>query len=291
MLPDPEKLRAVRDYPGPDKKTDIRAFLGLVRYYRQFLPNFSSVAAVLSDLTKKVGPERVLWTESCEKSFRELKRLLVQAPVLKGVDSTTSFMLHTEASDRGIGAVLSQAGADGEEHLVAYASRKLEPWEVSYAVIERECLAVVWALKYFHPYLFGQEFTIETDHQPLTWLDRIKSSNARMTRWALAVQPYPFTLKYRKGTWNGKADGLSRGPLPSVMDARVTKIPAIILRGEGCGSHRLTPIRRTVPSRADSLFCVVITYFRFVSVYIILLHAGSVFDLVVCVFGVGQLAQ
>ena len=81
--------------------------------------------------------------------------------------------------------------------------------------MEKECLAIVWELRHFHHYLYGQQFTIETDHRPLTWLDRAKSSNARLARWALTVQPYNFTMRYRKGSQNANADGLSRGPAGS----------------------------------------------------------------------------
>jgi len=97
--------------------------------------------------------------------------------------------------------------------LIAYASRKLLPRESNYSTIEKECLAVVWALKFFRIYLYGQAFVIQTDHQPLAWLQRMKDSNSRLTRWALAVQPYCLTMVHRRGLDNGNADGLSRGAL------------------------------------------------------------------------------
>ena len=110
----------------------------------------------------------------------------------------------------GLGAVLSQVGADGGEHPVAYLSRKLLPREVSYAAIEKECLAVVWALKKLQPYLYGQPFSLLTDHNPLVWLNRVAGDNARLLRWSLALQPFDFTIHYRPGKQNGNADGLSR---------------------------------------------------------------------------------
>ena len=169
------------------------------------------MAAPLSDLTRKGKPEQVLWTAECEAAFEALKRVLVSAPVLQIVDPSKPYTLQTDASGRGLGAVLSQVGADGEEHPIAYASRKLLPREESYAVIE-ECLAIVWAMQVFHTYLFGTKFVIQTDHQPLSWLHRMKDNNARLTRWALFLQPYYFQLTYRKGTLNGNADALSRLP-------------------------------------------------------------------------------
>ena len=122
------------------------------------------------------------------------------------------FVLQTDASDLGLGTVLSQRGDDGQEHPVAYASRKLFPRETRYSVIEKECLAIVWALKFFHAYLYGRTFSIETDHQPLAWLHRMKNANARLTRWGLAAQPYSFVIKHRSESQNGNADGLLRGP-------------------------------------------------------------------------------
>ena len=138
-------------------------------------------------------------------------------PILKVVDPTKPCVLQTDASEQGLGAVLSQTTKNGEEYPVAFASRKFLPREKNYSVIEKECLAIVWSLQVFHVYLYGQEFCIETDHQPLSWLERMKNSNQRLTRWALAVQPYRFKMSHRPGSKNGNADGLSRGPLPVGM--------------------------------------------------------------------------
>ena len=132
-------------------------------------------------------------------------------PVLKVADPERPFILQTDVSECGLGAVLSQEDESGQEHPVAFVSRKLFPREMSYSVIE-ECLAVVWALSYFNVYLEGQTFTVQTDHQPLAWLQKMKNANQRLTRWALAVQPYRLTVRHRKGSDNGNADGLSRGP-------------------------------------------------------------------------------
>ena len=113
--------------------------------------------------------------------------------------------------------MLSQEGCEGEQHPVAYASRKLYPWERNNSTVEKECLAVVWALRVYNTYLYGQKFTIETDHQPLTWLNQMKNTNARLIRWSLAIQPYDYTLTHRRGVANGNADGLSRGPVDEEM--------------------------------------------------------------------------
>ena len=169
------------------------------------------MAIPLTELLKKGQPEKVNWNPECDDAFRHAKEALVQAPVLRLANPTEMFVLQTDASNQGLGAVLSQYSEDGYEHPVAFASRKLLPREVNYAVVEKECLAIVWALYQFHVYLYGQEFTIKTDHLPLSWLERMKNKNARLTCWSLQIQPYKFVVNYRKGRDNGNADSLSRG--------------------------------------------------------------------------------
>jgi len=130
--------------------------------------------------------------------------------VLASPDFTRSFILQTDASERGVGAVLSQCDDDGQEHPVAYSSRKLFPREEHYSTIEKECLAIKLGVQAFRVYLLGRPFLIQTDHRALEWLDRLKDNNHRLTRWSLALQPYQFTVTYRAGKANGNADALSR---------------------------------------------------------------------------------
>lgn len=138
-----------------------------------------------------------------------MKDLLCKRPILKLPDFDRTFILRTDASEDGIGAVLLQLEND-EKLPVAYASRKLQDREQSYAVIEKECLAVVWGVQKFHQYLYGQEFLLETDHQPLTYLDKSKTENSRLMRWALLLQQYRFRIVTIKGSDNVRADYLSR---------------------------------------------------------------------------------
>ena len=133
-------------------KADVRSFLGLVGYYRKFIPNFLSIAAPLSDLTKKGAPTRVNWTSNCESAFRSLKEVLLLLPVLVNPDWDKPFILQTDASDRGIAGVLSQVDANGEEHPIVYLSRKLLPPEVAYSTIEKEFLALVWSVQELDKY-------------------------------------------------------------------------------------------------------------------------------------------
>ena len=144
------------EYPEPKTKKDVQAFLGLVGYYRHFIPNFATIAGPLTNLTRKSHPKQIIWTSDCDKAFQELKTAMVQATVLKVADFSKPFVLQTDTSEIGLGAVLSQKDGDGNEHSVAYyASRKLPLREVNYATIEKECLAIVWALRFFYTYLYG----------------------------------------------------------------------------------------------------------------------------------------
>ena len=213
ILPDPKKVEAVKNYKKPESKSEVRAFLGLTGYYRRFIPNYSSIAAPLTALTQKVKPENVQWDEENQRAFEKLKNTLTSGPVLKAPEVDKPFIVQTDACDLGIGAVLSQLDEDGEERPVAYASRKLLPRETRYATIEKECLAIVWALKQFRIYLYGVPFVIETDHKPLIWLQKMKNTNQRLTRWAITVQQYQYEIRHRPGVQHGNADGLSRGPL------------------------------------------------------------------------------
>ena len=134
---------------------------------------------------------------------------------MKSPDFEKRFILQTDASDRGIGAVLSQLDDDGIDRPIAFYSRKLLPREQRYSTIEKECLAIKIATHAFRVYLLGRPFVIQTDHRALEWLHRLKDNNARLTRWSLALQPYQYEVRYRTGTANGNADALSRAYEPT----------------------------------------------------------------------------
>uniref|UniRef100_A0A1X7UPQ5 Reverse transcriptase/retrotransposon-derived protein RNase H-like domain-containing protein n=1 Tax=Amphimedon queenslandica TaxID=400682 RepID=A0A1X7UPQ5_AMPQE len=176
VRPEDSKTKAVMDYPRPRTKTDIRAFLAWSDI-TQNSPQFSSVTAPLSDLTKK-KVTTFHWTTECERAFQQVKRLLCEAPVLITPDLSKEIIVQTDASNQGVGAVLSQVGEDGEDHRLIFISRKLLPREEKYAIVEKECLAVVWAIQVLSVFLYRKEFVLQTDHHALYWLDRMHSKNA-----------------------------------------------------------------------------------------------------------------
>ena len=135
--------------------------------------------------------------------------MLLYSPILRLPDLSKPFIIRTDASDYGVGAVLLQEH-DGKKFPVAYASKKLSTHERGYSVIERECLGIVWALEKFQVYLYGREFVVETDHQPLVYLQKAKVTNGRLMRWALFLQSYHFRCEAIKGVDNFGADFLSR---------------------------------------------------------------------------------
>ncbi len=209
IKPQEKKVEVVQSSPKPSTKSQVRAFLGLAGYYRCFIPNFSSLAAPLTDLTRKGQPEKVCWTPEAEEALRRVKMALSSEPVLRAPDFSCPFLLQTDASDTGLGAVLSQV-QEGEEHPILYISRKLTPAEKNYATVEKEALAIKWAVLELRYYLLGRRFTLVTDHAPLQWMARAKDTNARVTRWFLALQDFHFEVRHRAGVAHSNADGLSR---------------------------------------------------------------------------------
>ena len=145
------------------------------------------MAAPLTDLTWKSAPNNVCWNSKCDDPFKELKKLLCTSPVFRNPDFLRRFVLWNDASDRGVGAVLSQIDETGEEHPTGYFSKKLLLHKEYYSTVERECLAIKLAIQAFHVYLLGRKFTIQTDHRSLEWLRRLKENNPRLTRWSLAL--------------------------------------------------------------------------------------------------------
>ena len=210
IQPEHSKIESLKRFEAPKTKKAVRTFLGMTGYYRKFIPHYSTIACPLTDLIRKSMPNQVIWSAECEEDFRKLKECLCSAPVLQSPDFDKPFTLQTDASDSGVGAVLSQVDDEGADHPIAYFSRKLLLREERYSTIEKECLAIKLGIQAFRIYLLGRPFLIQTDHRSLEWLDRIKENNSRLTRWSLFLQPYQYTVVYRPGKQNGNADALSR---------------------------------------------------------------------------------
>lgn len=207
---DPEKTSAIAELPPPRNVKQIQSFHQACSWYRRFIENFAEISRPLSELTKKNAP--FIWTDKQQKSFEMLKTLLTTTPILRQADENKPFSIRTDASSYAMGAVLIQ-GEGEEEHPVEYASKLLSKVQQNYATVEREALAVVWALDKFRGYIEGApHITLSTDHQPLRWLLSLKSPTGRLARWALQIQSYNLEIKYLSGKSNVVADFLSRPP-------------------------------------------------------------------------------
>jgi len=187
----------------------VRSFLGLCSYYRRFIKSFSQIAAPLHHLTGL--NVKFKWSDSCQQAFDTLKEKLTTAPVLVLPNDTDTFVLDTDASNLAMGAVLSQI-IDGEEKVVAYASRTFNRAEQNYCVTRRELLSVVYFTGYFRQYLLGRTFKIRSDHAALQWLRKTPNPIGQEARWLEKLEEYDYTLVYRAGKQHSNADAMSRRP-------------------------------------------------------------------------------
>lgn len=210
VKPDPEKTRAVSQFPIPKKAKDVKSFLGLVGYYRKFISEFSKIAIPLTRLLKKDTVWK--WEKAEQESFDKLKEMLVQAPILQYPNFQKPFILTTDASNYAVGAILSQ-GELGKDLPIAYASRTFNNAEINYSVCEKELAAIIWACKHFRPYLLGTKFTIVTDHKALKWIFNVKDPGSRLMRWKLLLEQYDYEIIHKAGKRNVNADALSRYPV------------------------------------------------------------------------------
>lgn len=209
LKPSPRLIEKVENMKAPKSKRDVKSFTMLCSYYRKFVKNFSKIAKPMSELLKK--DKEFEWEERQQKAFEELRDKLVNYPILQHPDYEKEFLVITDASGNGLGAVLSQKDSDGKEYVVAYASRGLRGAEVNYPITELECLAVVWAIQHFHKYLIGRTFKVITDHSALKTLMNVKKiPKGRRARWIMELQQYNFEILHRPGKENKNADALSR---------------------------------------------------------------------------------
>ena len=216
---DPEKVSCIKNWPTPSNVEELRQFLGIATYYRRFVHQFAHIAAPLHRLTNKGSNYH--WSLECNDAFCILKHKLSSAPILCFPQFEKEFTVDTDASDSGLGAVLSQV-IDGEERVVAYASRTLTKSERHYATTRKEMLALVWALKHFRPYLYGKKFTARTDHKALIWLQSFKHPEGQVARWLQTLAEFQFTVEHRQGLLHSNADALSRRSHPEAIVSTIS---------------------------------------------------------------------
>ena len=219
ISPNPNQVSAIKEFPTPKSLKEVRQFLGLASYYRRFICGFATIAHSLHSLTQKDAIFQ--WSPECQQAFQQLKDALISPPVLAYPNFSTSFTLETDASIKGLDAVLSQLQDDGCLHPVAYASRSLSGAEKRYAITELETLAVVWAVSHFHAYLYGNNITVYTDHSAVKAVLEMPNPSAKHSRWWNKVYGSGvcnMQIFYRPGKENVNADALSRSHLDTSPD-------------------------------------------------------------------------
>ena len=207
-----DKVEAIQRIPEPRNKKELRSFLGCLAYYRGYLgPRYSEIALPLTDLTRKAAQHKFSFTDLQRNAFLKLKELLCNATVLNVPDYNKEFVIHTDASQRACGAVISQSDDTGFLQPVAFYSAKFTDTQARYSTIKREMLAVIQTLKRFDYMLFGSKITIISDHNPLTFLNSQACNSSKLLRWSLFLQKFDIvSVKHIPGKDNVVADFLSR---------------------------------------------------------------------------------
>jgi hypothetical protein len=206
---DPKKIEAIRDWAIPRSVKEVRAVLGTASYYRKYIQDFAKISAPLNGLLHK--GVKFVWSDDCQRAFELIKSHLSSAPILAFPIEDGEFRLDTDASDLGIGAVLSQL-QDGEEKVIAYASKTLSPAQKVYCTTYKELLAVRTFVEHFRVYLYGRRFTVRTDHASLRWLKNFDKPEGMIMRWISYLDTFDIQWVHRPGANHGNADGLSRKP-------------------------------------------------------------------------------
>ena len=203
------RATAMKDFRQPRTRKDMRSFLGAMSYYRRFIKDFANYSGILSPSTSKSAPNVVDWSSEMLDAFNKLKGVLVSVCVLTIPSQEDVFTLHTDASGLGVGATLNVV-RKGEEFPVGFYSRQLQGAEKRYSATELEGLAIFRAINFFDHFLFGQKFTVFTDHKALVYLLKSKRLNKRLYGWLLKLLDFSFEICYKPGRENADADGLSR---------------------------------------------------------------------------------
>ena len=195
-----DRIKAIQELPTPTCIKDLRSVLGVMNFACRFVPNFVEATAPLVDLTRKEFATRSRLKKTQDTAFAHITRLLIPAPVLKLPDYEREFIVHIDASEIVVGAFLAQPSQNDDSKsdldTIAYFSQRFKHGRRHYSASMKECCGVVLTLAHWRPYLFGKHFTVSTDHQALTYLYYMQDTSNRLTRWAIALQNFDFTVKH-----------------------------------------------------------------------------------------------
>ena len=230
--PSKQKVEAISSWPVPQTVQDVRKFMGLCQYYSTYMPNFANIAAVITDLTKGVGPKnrKIIWSDDCQKAFDAIKLLISSSPVLLMPDMSRPFRIECDASDYAVGAVLLQQDPNYNDDWkpVAFISKKLSGAERNYPTQERELLAILFACKTWRCFVEGSSYEVYTDHRPLQFYNSSNKVSPRLVRWMQDLEMYQPTLIYKKGVDNVIPDLLSRREGPDCEPDTISMEPEFL---------------------------------------------------------------
>ena len=221
IYPDRTKFEVIAKWPRPETKDDAKRFVSFASYYRRFVKNFAQIASPINNLTKKRIDFK--WDSDCEEAFKKLKYAVSHPPILIFPDFMRLFIIVCDASKDALGAVLGH-DVDNLFRPIHYASQALNKSEKGKSTIEKELLAIYWAIIRFKPYIYGRHFLIRSDHKPLIYLFGLKDPTGKLNRMRLEFEEHSFTIEYIKGKDNVLADGLSR-----INIEDLTKLKALVV--------------------------------------------------------------
>ena len=230
---DPRKVEAVKTWAIPKTVTDVRSFLGFTNYYRRFIKDYAKVARPLNALISGENASKkkklIEWNSDCQRAFDELKKLCTSAPVLAYANYKREFQLHIDASEIGLGGVLYQKDDQGNQRVIAHASRSLTQTERNYPAHKLEFLALNWVvMDRFHEYLYGGKFNVYTDNNLLTYMLTSAKLDACGQWWVASLASYDFGLSYKTGKTNMDADALSRIPRKGYHELKNPVVKALL---------------------------------------------------------------
>ena len=253
---DPAKIAAIRNIKTPpqtqvdgryrpDLRKQVRSFLGAAGFYRKFIRDYAILSATLTDLTKTT--QKPVWREEHTRAWRQIQEGLATYPILRQPDPDKEYIVDTDASNVGMGAVLLQRDEKAQPHPVCYASRKLTPAEQRYSTREQEALAILFAVEKFEPFIKGRRFTVITDHRSLSWLMTTPTLKGRLLNWAYKLRSFDFSILYRKGSENKMADMLSR--LVYKIDVEVNLLSVLSVERVKSETVRMSTVARIMHQR------------------------------------------
>lgn len=240
LKPNPVKLAAVQNYPRPRDKDSVKRFVAFLNYYRKFVENFAALAKPLTQLTRKRADFD--WTQKCENSFQELKNRLQNPPILKYPDFDKEFTIIVDACDYACGAALTQKDDESGIFMpIMYISKSFNKGELNKPAIEKELLAVHFAIITLRPYVYGRQFVVKSDHKPLVYLYNLKNPSSKLSRIRLELEEYNFKIEYIPGRMNVVADALSRIKIDDLQELYPDTSVLAITRSM---SHKEKPVEQ-----------------------------------------------